>query len=97
MDQDLHNLKDDMIAFIEGHGLRRFNAYLEDEVPSVPWSTDEDHPDAWKDFVELAKASEVHFVTMNHDSLDKEDVQLLEAAADDYDGLLIDDSDPEEE
>jgi len=67
---DLHNLKDDMIAFIEGHGLRRFNAYLEDEVPSVPWSTDEDHPDAWKDFVELAKASEVH-LSHNHVSLDK--------------------------
>ncbi len=154
MDNDLHNLKDDMIAFIEGHGLRRFNAYIEDEVPSVPWSTDEDHPDAWKDFVELAKASGVHFVTMNHVSLDKEDVDLLvnrlqevdymneedleeagwlrgfvgkvgfvqlgfpchgvmfryeistpwyetyqrlEAAADDYDGLLIDDSEPEEE
>jgi len=77
MEQDLTILKDDMVAFIEGHGLRRFSAYVSDEVANVPWSADEDHPDAWKDFVELAKASNVSFVTMNHVSLDKEDVDLL--------------------
>jgi hypothetical protein len=77
MDQDLTNLKDDMIAFIEGHGLRRFSAYVSEEVASVPWASDEDQPDAWKDFVELAKASNVNFVTMNHVALDKEDVDLL--------------------
>jgi hypothetical protein len=77
MDQDLHSLKDDMIAFIEGHGMRRFSAYVSDEVPTVPWSVDEDHPDAWKDFVELARASGVQFVTMNFVDLDKEDVDLL--------------------
>ena len=77
MEQDLKNLKDDMVAFIEGHGLRRFNAYVSDEVPSVVWPSTEDHPDAWKDFVELAKSSGVHFVTMNHVSLEKEDADLL--------------------
>jgi hypothetical protein len=77
MDQDLHNLKDDMIAFTEGHGLRRFNAFISEEVPNVPWTADEDHPDAWKDFVELAKAAGVAFVTMNFADLDKEDVDLL--------------------
>jgi hypothetical protein len=154
MDQDLHILKDDMIAFIEGHGMRRFNAPISDEVPSVPWAADEDHADAWKDFVELAKASGVSFVTMSFDDLEKEDVDLLvdrlqeieymseedveearwlrnfigkvgfvqlgfpcqgvmflyelstdwyetyqrlENAIDDYDGILIDDSDPEED
>jgi hypothetical protein len=154
MEQDLHNLKDDMIAFIEGHGLRRFNAYLSDDVPSVPWTVDEDHPDAWKDFVELAKAAGANFVTMNFVDLEREDVELLlnrlqeieymneedleearwlknfagkvgflqlgfasqgvmfiyelatewyetfqrlENEADDYDGILIDDSDQEEE
>jgi hypothetical protein len=154
MEQDLTILKDDMVAFIEGHGLRRFSAYVSDEVANVPWSADDDHPDAWKDFVELAKASNVSFVTMNHVSLDKEDVDLLvnrlqeidymdeedleeaswlrsfvgkvgylqlgfpchgvmflyeistpwyetyqrlESAADDYDGILIDDTDTEEE
>ncbi len=154
MEQDLTNLKDDMIAFIEGHGLRRFSAYVSDDIASVPWSTDEDHPDAWKDFVELAKASNVSFVTMNYVVLDKEDVDLLvnrlqeieymneedleeagwlrsfvgkvgylqlgfpchgvmflyelatpwyetyqrlESAADDYDGVFIDDNDPDED
>lgn len=154
MEQDLHNLKDDMVAFVEGHGLRRFNAYIGEDVPSVPWAADEDHPDAWKDFVELAKASGVSFVTMNYVGLDKEDVDLLlnrlqeieymtdedveearwlrnfvgkvgflqlgfpcqgviflyeistdwyeiyqrlETAVEDYDGILIDDSDQEEE
>ncbi len=154
MEQDLQILKDDMVAFIEGHGLRRFNAHINDDVPSVPWDVDEDHPDAWKDFVELAKASGAAFVTMNFGALDKEDVDLLadrlqeieylndedleearwlrnfvgkvgyiqlgfpsqgiiflyevstewyetyqrlENAADDYDGIMIDDSDPEED
>lgn len=154
MEQDLHNVKDDMVAFIEGHGLRRFNAFIGEDVPSVPWSADEDHPDAWKDFVELAKSSGVGFVTMNYVGLDKEDVdilldrlqeieymsdedveearwlrnfvgklgfiqlgfpcqgvlflyelstdwyetyQRLESAVDDYDGILIDDSEQEEE
>jgi hypothetical protein len=154
MEKDLTNLKDDMIAFIEGHGLRRFNALVSEEVASVQWSPDDDHPDAWKDFVELAKASNVSFVTMTQVDLDKEDVDLLvnrlqeieymseedleeagwlrsfvgkvgylqlgfpcqgvmftyevstawyetyqrlEGAADDYDGVFIDDNDPDEE
>ena len=30
---DLTSLKDDMVAFIEGHGLRRFHGYVDyDEV-----------------------------------------------------------------
>jgi hypothetical protein len=66
-----------MIAFIEGHGLRRFNGYIGEDVSSVPWSADEDHGDAWKDFVELAKASGLSFLTMNFAELEKEDVDLL--------------------
>lgn len=154
MEQDLTILRDDMIAFIEGHGLRRFNAYVSEEVTNVPWAADEDHPDGWKDFVELAKASNVSFVTMNHVAIENEDVdilinrlqeieymdeddmeeanwlrgfigkvgylqlgfpyqgvmflyevstqwyetyQRLESAADDYDGILIDDSDQDDE
>ncbi|HYL93389.1 MAG TPA: hypothetical protein VEW69_09560 [Alphaproteobacteria bacterium] len=154
MEQDLHSLRDDMIAFIEGHGMKRYPAFVSDEVPTVPWSTDEEHADAWKDFVELAKASGVNFVTMHDVLLEKEDVDLLlnrlqevdyvneedleearwlknfagkvgyiqvgfpcqgvmflyevstdwyenfqrlESAADDYDGILIDNSDEEEE
>lgn len=77
MEQDLHNLKDDMVAFIEGHGLKRFHGMIKDDVPSVLWSPDEEHPDTWKDFVELAKASGVQFVTMSYSSVDGEDIDFL--------------------
>jgi hypothetical protein len=77
MEQDLHNLKDDMVAFIEGHGLRRFHGHIKDEVPSIVWTPEEEHPDAWKDFVELAKGSGASFVTMTYASLDAEDVDFL--------------------
>lgn len=66
-----------MVAFIEGHGMRRFQGIVKDDMPSVLWSSTEDHPDAWKDFVELAKASGIAFVTMNHESLEGEDVDFL--------------------
>ena len=52
---NLISLKDDMVAFIAGHGMRRFNGYVTEEVPTVIFE-DED-PDAWKDFVEHAKAA----------------------------------------
>ena len=44
-----------MVAFIAGHGMRRFNAYVTEEVPTVIF--EEDNPDGWKDFVEHAKAA----------------------------------------
>jgi len=54
---DLTTLKDDMTAFIEGQGMRRFFGYVEcEEVPSVLWDASP-NPDGWKDFVELAKAA----------------------------------------
>jgi len=73
---DLHNLKDDMTAFIEGHGMRRFPGYVGDEVASVMWK-EGDNPDAWKDFVELAKASGASFITMDDVVLTKEDLDFL--------------------
>ena len=40
MPEDLTILKDDMIAFIEGHGMRRFHGYVDyDEVQCVMWET----------------------------------------------------------
>lgn len=78
MEQDLHNLKDDMVAFIEGHGMKRFHGYVKDDVPSMLWAAPgEDQPDGWKDFVELAKAAGVAFVTMSHVALEPEDVNFL--------------------
>jgi hypothetical protein len=44
----------------------------------VVWAPpEEDQPDSWKDFVELAKASGVSFVTMRHVALEEEDVNFL--------------------
>jgi len=73
---DLTNLKDDMTAFIEGHGMRRFHGYVNDEVTSVMWDP-HGNVDGWKDFVELAKASGAAFLTMNDVVLDREDVDFM--------------------
>ena len=72
---DLSTLKDDMIAFIAGHGLRRMNAFVPEDVPTVAFE-DED-VDSWKDFVEHAKAANVPFITMNSVLLEPEDVATL--------------------
>ncbi len=72
---NLHVVKDDMIAFVAGNGLRRFNAYVSEDVPSVVF--EDEGPDGWKDFVEHAKASGAQFVTMSEVVLDKEDIELL--------------------
>ncbi|MBS1823587.1 MAG: hypothetical protein JST61_16720 [Acidobacteria bacterium] len=72
---NLISLKDDMIAFVAGHGLRRMNGYVSDEVPTVLF--EEENPDGWKDFVELAKASGAPFVTMSEVVLEKDDIAVL--------------------
>jgi hypothetical protein len=73
---DLTNLKDDMTAFIEGHGMRRFRGYVSDEVASITWDSG-DNPDGWKDFVELAKAAGASFLTMSEMVLEKEELDFL--------------------
>jgi hypothetical protein len=72
---NLISLKDDMVAFIAGHGLRRFNGYVTEEVPTVLF--EEDDADGWKDFVEHAKAANAAFITMSEVVLEKADVALL--------------------
>ncbi|MHB1022233.1 MAG: hypothetical protein ACYC46_03170 [Acidobacteriaceae bacterium] len=72
---NLLSLKDDMVAFIAGHGMSRFNGYVTEDVPSILF--EEDNPDGWKDFVELAKASAAPFLTMSEIVLEKADVELL--------------------
>src|SRR5579875_2724982 len=72
---DLSTLKDDMIAFIAGHGLRRMNAFVPEDVPTVVF--EDDDLDSWKDFVEHAKAAQVPFITMNSVLLEPEDVAAL--------------------
>ena len=72
---NLISLKDDMVAFIAGHGMRRMPAYVTEEVPTVLF--EEDNPDGWKDFVEHAKSANAPFVTMSEVILEKSDVAIL--------------------
>ncbi len=72
---NLITLKDDMIAFIAGHGMRRLPAYVTEDVASVIY--EEETPDSWKDFVEHAKACGAAFLTMSEVVLEKEDVSVL--------------------
>ncbi len=72
---NLLSLKDDMIAFIAGHGMRRMPAYVSEDVPSVLF--EEETPDSWKDFVEHAKATNAPFITMSEVILEKSDLAIL--------------------
>ena len=72
---NLISLKDDMVAFIAGHGMRRLPAFITEEVPTVIF--EEDNLDGWKDFVEHAKAAGAPFITMSEVVLEKEDVAIL--------------------
>ena len=76
MQQDnLISLKDDMVAFIAGHGMRRLNGYVTEDVPTVLF--EDDGPDGWKDFVEHAKAAGAPFITMSEVVLEKSDIAML--------------------
>ena len=80
---DLATVKDDMIAFIEGHGMRRFHGYVDyEEVQCVMWDM-ADNPDGWKDFVELAKTAGAPFLTMHSWTLERKELdELVERLAD---------------
>jgi len=74
---DLASLNDDMVAFIEGHGMRRFPGFIDfEEVQTVSWKSG-DNPDGWKDFVELAKAAGAPFLTMDSWRLEREELDLM--------------------
>ena len=72
---NLVSLKDDMIAFIAGHGMRRMPAYVSEDVPSVMF--EEENADSWKDFVEHAKACGAPLLTMSEVVLEKADLAVL--------------------
>ncbi len=73
---NLLSLKDDMVAFIEGHGMRRLPGYVTEDIPSVLWE-DRGNTDAWKDFVEMAKHVGSPFVTFSEMTLDREELDAL--------------------
>jgi len=76
MVQDLSSIQDDVQAFIQGLGMRRFHGYIPEEMPNVLWEAEDLH-ESWKDFLELARASGSAFVTMNAAQLDSDDIDLL--------------------
>ena len=73
---NLLSLKDDMVAFIEGHGMRRLPGYVTEDIPSILWES-EGNPDAWKDFVEMAKHAGAPFITFSEMTLEREDLDAL--------------------
>ena len=73
---NLHSLKDDMVAFIEGHGLRRLPGYVTEDIPSILWE-DQENADAWKDFVEMAKHVGAPFITFSDMTLEHEEIDHL--------------------
>jgi hypothetical protein len=83
---DLVALKDDMVAFIEGHGMRRLPGYVTEDIPAILWEEPEhpeDNPDSWKDFVEMAKHAGALFVTISEVKLDRDELEeLIEEASD---------------
>jgi hypothetical protein len=83
---NLASTKDDMVAFIEGHGMRRLPGFVGDDVPSVLW--EDENPEHWKDFVENAKAAGAPFLTMSEDVLEKDDVEMLIEEVQDQDYTL---------
>jgi len=84
-----------MVAFIEGHGMRRFFGYVDyDEVQCVMWEMG-NNPEGWKDFVELAKTAGAAFLTMHSWALDRAQLdELVERLTDSEfsDGEDVDDA-----
>ena len=76
MSDDLSGLKDDMNAFILGHGLSRFQGYVTEDVHSVMWDP-RDNPESWKDFVELAKKAGAQFLSMDEEVLQRDELDYL--------------------
>jgi hypothetical protein len=77
---DLVALKDDMVAFIEGHGLRRLPGFVTEDIPAILWEGDggeDENPDSWKDFVEMAKHAGALFVTISDVKLEREEIEEL--------------------
>ena len=81
---DLTALKDDMVAFIEGHGMRHFPALIPEDTPRVWWNdpdptagTHASTKESWKDFVEMAKSAGAPMVCIGEDVLDKATLEML--------------------
>jgi hypothetical protein len=85
-------LKDDMIAFIEGHGIRHFPAMIPEEAPRIWWN-DPTNSESWKDFVEMAKTVNAPLILIAEDHLDATTLEMLLEELQDlasHDGIEVD-------
>lgn len=73
---NLLSLKDDMVAFIEGHGMSRLPGFITEDISSVLWDG-KGNPEAWKDFVEMAKHVGAPFVTFSEVTMEREELDAL--------------------
>ena len=73
---NLLSLKDDMVAFIGATGCSRLPGYVTEDIPSILWEG-RGNPDAWKDFVEMAKHVGAPFVTFSEMTLEREELDAL--------------------
>jgi hypothetical protein len=56
--------------------LQRLPGYVTDDIPSILWEG-HGNPDAWKDFVEMAKRVGAPFVTFSEMTLEREELDAL--------------------
>lgn len=71
---DLSSRFDEMVAAAERQGLLVFPGYISEDLPAVWWQGD---PDAWPDFLGIAKAEGVRTLFVGRAVLEAEDLQDL--------------------
>jgi hypothetical protein len=71
---DLSSRFDEMVAAAERQGLLVFPGYVAEDLPAVWWQGD---PDAWPDFLGIAKAEGVRTLFVGRAVLEAEDLQDL--------------------
>ena len=71
---DLSNRFDEMVAAAERQGLLVFPGYISEDLPAVWWQGD---PDAWPDFLGIAKAEGARTLFAGRAVLEAEDLQEL--------------------
>lgn len=74
--ESLNILRDDMVAFIEGHGMKRLPGFVSEELPAIVWD-DEARAESWKDFVEMAQHCGARFITFSEVRLTEHEAELL--------------------
>src|SRR5229473_2593737 len=94
---DLTTVKDDMVAFIEGHGMRRFHGYVDyDEVQCVMWEMG-GNPDGWVGFLQLGWAYQGSMFLCEVSTEWYDRYQHLLEVSDEFGGLTLDEPDQDEE